>query len=71
MAMKKKDLPAVVEIEGVHGYIDGKGVAWLKIEDVARGLGFVQVKKDRFVTSGETVPPLPGTNPIYRMKAKP
>ena len=49
--MKKKNLPAVVEIEGVHGYIDNKGVAWLNAEDVARGLGFVEARK--FSTSGE------------------
>ena len=41
----------VVEVQGVHGFIDDKGVAWLNVEDVARGLGFVEAKK--FSTSGE------------------
>lgn len=54
MAMKQKNLPAVVEVEGVHGYIDGKGVAWLNVEDVARGLGFVEVKKNRVAKSVDT-----------------
>lgn len=52
MAMKQKNLPAVVEVEGVHGYIDGKGVAWLNVEDVARGLGFVDHQEKFSATSG-------------------
>lgn len=42
---------SVVEVQGVHGYIDEKGIAWLNVDDVARGLGFVEAKK--FSTSGE------------------
>ena len=52
MAMKRKNLPAVVEIEGVHGYIDNKGVAWLNVEDVAHGLGFTQTQEKVSPTSG-------------------
>ena len=42
------------EIQNVRCYLDEKGTAWLNVEDVARGLGFVDVhqKKD-FATSGE------------------
>ena len=43
-----------VEIKGVHGYIDAKGTAWLKLEDVARGLGFVMRRNDRVTTSGDS-----------------
>lgn len=34
----------VVEVQGVHAYIDDNGIAWLNVEDVARGLGFIQVQ---------------------------
>ena len=37
----------IVEVEGVRGYIAPNGVAWLNVEHVARGLGFVEVMKDR------------------------
>ena len=45
---------AIITVSNVHGYIDENGTAWLNAEDVARGLGFVDVhqKKD-FATSGE------------------
>lgn len=45
---------AIITIQNVRGYIDTQGTAWLNAEDVARGLGFVDVhqKKD-FATSGE------------------
>ena len=46
---------SIVEVDGVHGYVDEKGTAWLNVEDVARGLGFVEVKKGRVATSGDTV----------------
>ena len=42
-----------VEVEGVRGYVDKNNVAWLNAEDIARKLGFVQVKKDRVPTSGD------------------
>ena len=34
----------LVTIQGVRGYIDDKGTAWLNLEDVSRGLGFTQTK---------------------------
>lgn len=33
----------LVTIKNVRGYIDEKGVAYLNLEDVARGLGFTTV----------------------------
>ena len=42
-----------VEVEGVRGYVDKNNVAWLNAEDIARKLGFVQVKKDRVPTCGD------------------
>lgn len=51
--MNEKQTLTVVEVEGVRGYIDDEGTAWLNAADVARGLGFVQVKKDRVPTSGD------------------
>lgn len=32
----------IVTINNVRGYIDKKGTAWLNLEDVARGLGFIK-----------------------------
>ena len=32
----------IVTIKNVRGYIDKKGTAWLNLEDVARGLGFIK-----------------------------
>ena len=46
----------IVEVEGVRGYVDALGTVWLNAEDVARGLGFVQVKKDRVPTNGDNSP---------------
>lgn len=37
----------VVEVQGVHGYIDDNGSAWLNAEDVARGLGFTRTEVKR------------------------
>ena len=34
----------VSTVSGVRGYLDENGVAWLNAEDVARGLGFTQMK---------------------------
>ena len=42
----------VTTIQGVRGYLDENGTAWLNAEDVARGLGFVQVHKERVTTDG-------------------
>ena len=37
----------IVTINNVRGYIDKKGTAWLNLEDVARGLGFTQIKNKK------------------------
>lgn len=37
----------IVTINNVRGYIDEKGTAWLNLEDVARGLGFTQIKNKK------------------------
>ena len=34
----------IIAIQNVHGYVDSNGTAWLNAEDVARGLGFIEVK---------------------------
>lgn len=34
----------LIEINGVHGYIDDNGTAQINLEDVSRGLGFIQNK---------------------------
>lgn len=34
----------LIEINGVHGFIDSNGTAHLNLEDVSRGLGFIQNK---------------------------
>ena len=51
---KPADNLQIVEVEGVRGYIAPNGVAWLNIEDVARGLGFVMVRNERVTTSGDS-----------------
>lgn len=43
----------IMTIQGVRGYIDAFGTIHLNAEDVARGLGFTEVKKDRVATSGD------------------
>jgi len=35
----------LITISGVRGYIDEKGVAYVNLEDISRGLGFVQVQR--------------------------
>lgn len=40
--MSKKD---ILTLDGVHCYLEADGTAYLKLEDVARGLGFTQVAK--------------------------
>ena len=37
----------LIEVKNVRGYIDDKGIAWLNLEDVARGLGFTQIKNKK------------------------
>ena len=49
--MAKKKLK-VIEVEGVRGYVDKDNVAWLNVEDIACGLGFVQVQEKFSPTSG-------------------
>ena len=45
----------IVTINNVRGYIDEKGTAWLNLEDVARGLGFTQIKNKKEYIRWETV----------------
>ena len=45
------EVPQIVTIQGVRGYIDAKGVVWLNAEDVARGLGFVMIRNERVTKS--------------------
>ena len=40
----------IITIKNVRGYIDEKGIAWLNLEDVARGLGFTTI-----ATSGNEI----------------
>ena len=35
----------LIEVKNVRGYIDDKGIAWLNLEDVARGLGITEKSK--------------------------
>lgn len=46
---------SIVEVEGVHGYVDENGIVQLLVDDVARGLGFVMVRKERVTKSCDTV----------------
>ncbi len=46
-----EQVPQIVTIQGVRGYIDAKGVVWLNAEDVARGLGFVMIRNERVTKS--------------------
>lgn len=45
----------IITIKNVRGYIDEKGTAWLNLEDVARGLGFTQIKNKKEYIRWETV----------------
>ena len=45
----------VLTIQNVRGYLNNEGTAYLHIEDVARGLGFTQVKNDIEYIRWETV----------------
>ena len=55
VAKESRETPAnLVTVQGTHCYIDANQVAWLNVEDVARGLGFVMVRKERVTTSGDS-----------------
>lgn len=41
------------KFKNVRAYFDSKNTAWFNVEDVARNLGFVMVRKDRVTTSGD------------------
>lgn len=45
----------IITLSGVSGYLDESGTAFLKLEDVARGLGFVQTKNGIEYVRWETV----------------
>ncbi len=51
--MAMNELPAVVTIEGVRGYVDENNVAMLNVGDIAFGLGFTQrqIKNGKVYTS--------------------
>ena len=61
--MAKKQMKPI-EVQGVRGYVDKNNVAWLNAEDVARKLGFVQIKKDRVPTCGDKLNLSDDTNSI-------
>ena len=42
-----KNKNEIITIKNVRGYMDEKGTAWLNLEDVARGLGFTQIKNKK------------------------
>jgi hypothetical protein len=44
---KLKNKNEIITIKNVRGYIDENGTAWLNLEDVARGLGFTQIKNKK------------------------
>lgn len=41
----KPDVPQIVTVEGVSGYIDDKGVAWLSAKDIARECGWTKEQR--------------------------
>ena len=45
--IKENNQNEIVTIKNVRGYIDKKGTAWLNLEDVAKGLGFTQIKNKK------------------------
>lgn len=46
------DLKELITVQNVRGYIDEQGTAQLNVEDVARGLGFVDYQEKDSATSG-------------------
>lgn len=45
----------LIAIKGVRGFVDSKGIAQLNLEDISRGLGFVQVKDGKEYVRWERV----------------
>ena len=45
----------LITINNVRGYLDENGTAHLNLEDVSRGLGFVQIKNDVEYVRWETI----------------
>ena len=45
--IKENNKNEIITIKNVRGYIDKKGTAWLNLEDVAKGLGFIQIKNKK------------------------
>ena len=45
----------IVSIQNVRGYLDHEGTAWLNAEDVARGLGWTQIKNGVEYVRWETI----------------
>ena len=45
----------LVTIKNVRGYVNETGTAYLNLEDVARGLGFTQIKKGKEYVRWETI----------------
>ena len=53
--IKENNKNEIITIKNVRGYIDEKGTAWLNLEDVAKGLGFTQIKNKKEYIRWETV----------------
>lgn len=45
----------IIKIENVKGYLGEDGLVYLRLEDVARGLGFTQIKSGIEYVRWETV----------------
>ena len=45
--MTENNQLSIVDIQGIRGYIDKEGRAWLNLEDVSRGLGFTEFKNGK------------------------
>ena len=45
----------IVTFQNVRGYVDREEVAWLNAEDVARGLGWTQIKNGVEYIRWETI----------------
>jgi len=45
----------LITIQNIRGYLDYDGTAYLNLEDVARGLGFTQIKDGKEYVRRETV----------------
>ncbi len=60
--------PQIFEVYNVHGYADSVGTVHLLVDDVAVGLGIVQVKKNRVPTCGDKSPKSGDTVPTSGYK---